>query len=96
MKTRQNTARPRLPERYQLERMLGQGGMAQVWLARDLEADAMVAIKVLFEHLREDALVIERFRREIIASRKLINAHAGVVTGDQLLVACLAFKHEST
>lgn len=75
MKTRQNTARPRLPERYQLERMLGQGGMAQVWLARDLEADAMVAIKVLFEHLREDALVIERFRREIIASRKLINAH---------------------
>ena len=70
-----HTTTPALPERYEIERMLGQGGMAQVWLARDLEADAQVAIKVLFEHLREDALVIERFRREIIASRKLINAH---------------------
>ena len=75
MTSSKETNLPKLPERYEIVRMLGQGGMAQVWLARDLEADAEVAIKVLFDHLREDALVIERFRREIVASRKLVSAH---------------------
>src|SRR3954465_8465837 len=36
-----------LRDRYELERELGRGGMATVWLARDLRHDRPVALKVL-------------------------------------------------
>ena len=53
-----------LADRYRLERELGQGGMATVYLARDLKHERQVAIKVLRPEL---AAVIgaERFLREI-------------------------------
>jgi serine/threonine-protein kinase len=53
-----------LPDRYQLERELGRGGMATVYLARDLKHDRMVAIKVLHPELAA-TLGPERFLREI-------------------------------
>jgi protein kinase-like protein len=53
-----------LPDRYQLERELGRGGMATVYLARDLKHDRMVAIKVLQPELAA-SLGPERFLREI-------------------------------
>jgi serine/threonine protein kinase len=36
-----------LPDRYQIEREIGAGGMATVYLARDLKHDRAVAVKVL-------------------------------------------------
>ena len=53
-----------LADRYRIERELGQGGMATVYLAEDLKHDRKVAIKVLRPEL---AAVIgaERFLREI-------------------------------
>jgi serine/threonine-protein kinase len=53
-----------LRDRYLLERELGQGGMATVYLARDLKHDRPVAIKVLHPELAH-ALGPERFLREI-------------------------------
>jgi len=58
-----------LADRYAIERELGQGGMATVYLARDLKHDRLVAIKVLRPELAA-TLGAERFLGEIrIAAR---------------------------
>ena len=56
-----------LAQRYQLERRLAQGGMAEVWLATDLALTRQVAVKLLKPTLAADPVVAERFRREAIA-----------------------------
>ena len=53
-----------LTDRYALERELGRGGMATVYLARDLKHDRMVALKVLRPELAV-SVGVERFLREI-------------------------------
>ena len=53
-----------LEGRYRIERELGQGGMATVYLAHDLKHDRQVAIKVLQPELAA-ALGADRFLREI-------------------------------
>ncbi|HEU4641850.1 MAG TPA: hypothetical protein VFS44_05285, partial [Gemmatimonadaceae bacterium] len=50
--------------RYTIERELGRGGMATVYLARDLKHDRPVAVKVLLPALGA-LLGAERFLREI-------------------------------
>jgi serine/threonine protein kinase len=53
-----------LGDRYALERELGRGSMATVYLARDLEQGAAVAIKVMHARVTT-AIGVERFQREI-------------------------------
>lgn len=60
-----------LAGRYQLERRIGQGGMAEVWVATDLQLDRRVALKWLRPALASDPIVAERFRREAIAVARL-------------------------
>ena len=62
-----------LADHYRLERELGQGGMATVYLARDLKHERDVAIKVLHPDLAA-ALGAERFLTEIrtTADRKSV------------------------
>ena len=65
-----------LSDRYTLERVLGRGGMASVWLARDLRLDRPVAIKVLHPELA-GAIGVERFVREVRVTARL--QHPSVV-----------------
>jgi eukaryotic-like serine/threonine-protein kinase len=53
-----------LSGRYELGRVLGRGGMAEVREARDVVLGRRVAVKILHPALAEDPTVIERFRRE--------------------------------
>jgi eukaryotic-like serine/threonine-protein kinase len=53
-----------LRDRYQLDRELGRGGMATVYLARDLKHDRPVALKVMHPDLAA-TVGPERFLREI-------------------------------
>jgi eukaryotic-like serine/threonine-protein kinase len=66
--------RESLVERYSIERDLGQGGMATVYLAHDLGHDRDVAIKVLHPELGA-ALGSDRFLSEIKTTAKLQHPH---------------------
>jgi len=68
------TLREALSDRYRVERLLGSGGMATVYLAHDLKHDRPVAIKVLRPMLAA-ALGPERFLREIQIAAKLNHPH---------------------
>jgi serine/threonine-protein kinase len=57
--------------RYQIVRHLARGGMAEVYLARDLLLDRPVALKVLFPEFATDRSFVERFRREARAAASL-------------------------
>jgi hypothetical protein len=57
--------------RYRLERRVGIGGMASVWLARDTRLERPVAIKILSETLAMDREFVERFRREARVAAQL-------------------------
>src|SRR5213593_1081132 len=63
-----------LTARYALERELGHGGMATVYLARDLRHGRLVAIKVLRPEIAA-ALGPERFLREIQIAAQLAHPH---------------------
>jgi serine/threonine protein kinase/tetratricopeptide (TPR) repeat protein len=63
-----------LRSRYTIERELGRGGMATVYLARDLRHDRLVALKVLRPELAA-ALGPERFLREIRLTARLQHPH---------------------
>ena len=64
--------------RYELQRQIARGGMADVFLARDLLLDRPVAVKVLFDEFSRDSDFVERFRREAQAAANL--NHPNVVS----------------
>jgi serine/threonine protein kinase len=64
-----------LADRYTIERELGQGGMATVYLAGDLKHERQVAIKVLREDLAA-TLGSGRFLRDIKIAAQLQHPHS--------------------
>ena len=66
-----NNERTVLNDRYELQQRIGRGGMADVFLARDLLLDRPVAIKVLFPEFAVDPNFVERFRREAQSAANL-------------------------
>ena len=64
--------------RYRLERKLGAGGMADVWLAEDQELGRRVAVKILHERYANDEQFVERFRREATHAAGL--SHQNIVS----------------
>ena len=79
-----------LADRYRIERELGAGGMATVYLAHDLKHNRDVAIKVLHPDLAQ-SLTGERFLREIGIIARLNHPHilalldSGATANDELL-----------
>jgi tetratricopeptide (TPR) repeat protein len=63
-----------LSDRYRIERELGSGGMAMVYLAQDLKHERQVAVKVLRPELAA-ALGPERFHQEIKIAANLTHPH---------------------
>ncbi|MCH4123445.1 MAG: Stk1 family PASTA domain-containing Ser/Thr kinase [Levilactobacillus sp.] len=62
-----------LSGRYRIIRALGEGGMANVYLAHDLILDRDVSVKLLRLDLRDDPSTIRRFQREALAATELVN-----------------------
>ncbi len=71
---------------------LGEGGMANVYLARDLILDRDVAVKVLRLDLQNDPDTVRRFQREAMATSELVHPNivsiydVGESQGQQFLV----------
>jgi serine/threonine-protein kinase len=63
--------------RYQLDEVVGSGGMATVWRAHDRVLDRPVAVKILHAQLAEDPEFLERFNAEATASASL--THPNIV-----------------
>lgn len=61
--------------RYQLQGLLGRGGMGQVYRAYDTQTDRIVAIKLLPPNLAEDKEFEHRFRREARTAASLNDPH---------------------
>lgn len=59
--------------RYRILHSLGEGGMANVYLAHDLILDRDVAVKLLRLDLRDDPKINKRFQREAMAATELVN-----------------------
>lgn len=64
-----------LAGRYRIIRPLGEGGMADVYLAHDLILDRDVSVKLLRLDLRDDAGTMRRFQREALAASELVSPH---------------------
>ena len=67
-----------LSGRYELEELVGTGGMSSVYRAHDQLLERKVALKVLHQHYGDDAEYVERFRREARAVAPL--SHPNIVT----------------
>ncbi len=67
-----DTTQPRLlGGRYELDGVVGRGGMAEVYRARDIRLDRIVAIKTLRADLARDQIFQARFRREAQSAASL-------------------------
>ena len=67
----------KINDRYQIIRTIGEGGMANVYLAHDLILDRDVAVKILRGDLSDDEKFVRRFQREAIAASSL--SHPNIV-----------------
>ena len=84
-----------IADRYELEEVVGTGGMSSVYRAHDRMLERTVALKVLHEHYSRDDDYVERFRREARAAAQL--THPGIVTvidrGEQNGRQFIVFEH---
>jgi eukaryotic-like serine/threonine-protein kinase len=84
-----------IADRFELEELVGTGGMSTVFRARDLQLDRLVAIKILHERYVDDPEYLERFRREARAVARL--SHPNIVTvidrGDDGGRQYIVFEH---
>ena len=64
-----------ISERYEVEELVGAGGMSSVYRARDQLLERYVALKILHPQYGEDEEYVERFRREARSVAKLSHPH---------------------
>ncbi len=63
--------------RYEIIKLLGEGGMGAVYKARDQEVDRLVALKVIRPELAGQSSVLQRFKQELILARTI--THRNVI-----------------
>ena len=84
-----------IADRYELQELVGTGGMSSVFRAHDLQLEREVAIKILHPHYADDPEYLERFRREARAVARL--SHPNIVTvidrGDDDGRQYIVFEH---
>src|SRR5688572_14233557 len=61
--------------RYQILELIGEGGMAEVYRARHIQLDRLVAVKVMLEYLAREANFTARFEREAKLVAQLQHPH---------------------
>jgi serine/threonine-protein kinase len=61
--------------RYTIQKVIGRGGMATVYLARNQETERLVALKILDPEISNDPSYVERFRREARAAGRIRSDH---------------------
>lgn len=66
-----------LGERYEIVRLLGQGGMGAVYHARDRELEREVALKVIRSDMAANPEILRRFKQELILARQI--THKNVI-----------------
>src|SRR5215510_4684069 len=66
-----------LAGRYEIVRVLGEGGMGAVYQARDRELERIIALKVIRPELAGNAAMLQRFKQELILARHV--THKNVV-----------------
>jgi ABC-type amino acid transport substrate-binding protein len=66
---------------YQLQELIGRGGMGEVYRAFDTKTDRIVALKLLPSHLAKDAVFQQRFRRESQAAAGINEPHVVPIHG---------------
>ncbi len=64
-----------LKERYQIRRVVADGGMGRVYEALDMVERRNVAVKILHNEVARDPVQVERFKREFEVSRQLPHDH---------------------
>src|ERR1700740_3078366 len=62
--------------RYETIRLLGEGGMDRVYLAKQLDLGRQVVIKVMHDHIAADPLFRERFQRETLLMARFQHPYA--------------------
>ncbi|MBI4953667.1 MAG: protein kinase, partial [Myxococcales bacterium] len=65
--------------RYEIQGLIGSGGMGTVYRARDRELDELVALKVLRHELASTPEMLERFRREVKLARRVTHRNVARV-----------------
>ena len=66
-----------LGDRYEIEKLLGEGGMGAVYKARDRELDRSVALKLIRPELASNPSMLARFKQELLLSRQV--THKNVI-----------------
>jgi eukaryotic-like serine/threonine-protein kinase len=80
--------------KYETVRLLGEGGMGSVFLARTLRGDEPVVIKIMHEHIAGEAHFRQRFEQEIRLMAAFRHAHAVgfIEAGDDPTGPCLVME----
>jgi serine/threonine protein kinase len=77
----ENTGKPDLGNRYEVLKLLGEGGMGSVWQVRDRQINKTLAIKVLRPELAADRIAVKRFEQEVQAASFLTQVNLVAVYG---------------
>jgi serine/threonine protein kinase len=66
---------------YRLQKLIGRGGMGEVYRAYDTQTDRVVAVKLLPPHLAQDTTLQQRFRRQAQAAAGVNDPHVVPIHG---------------